>query len=137
MVSTTHIKRLRQKLGLKKTTATQQETLLAAPLFCYIKQEDQYLPILKNVQPSQAFCKSGISARGIAHFAILPGNCQFDSDLYCRILEKCYLPFNSDFYNGYCRLVQNNAPPHKYRCANDMLKIWRLTHWNGLRSHQT
>ncbi|KAK6037493.1 hypothetical protein COOONC_25003 [Cooperia oncophora] len=159
-ISTTHIKRLRRRLGYKKTTTKYCHTIrdtnkvarldfcsemLAAGVvfsdcvftdectvqidcstkFCFVKQGDQYSRMRSRAKhPAKVHIWGGISVRGTTQFAILPGNCRIDSELYCRILERCYLPFQSKVYNGYCRLVQDNAPPHKSRYTSDKLRSW-------------
>ncbi|VDO61259.1 unnamed protein product [Haemonchus placei] len=76
--------------------------------------------------PAKVHIWGGISVRGTTQFAILPGTSRIDSELYCRILERCYLPFKSSVYNGFCRLVQDNAPPHKSRLTTDQFVSWGI-----------
>ncbi|KAK5975268.1 Transposable element Tcb2 transposase [Trichostrongylus colubriformis] len=93
--------------------------------FCFVKKGDQYSRMRNRAKhPAKVHIWGGISVRGATRLAILPGNCRIDSELYCRIIERCYIPFKSKVYNGFCRLVQDNAPPHKSRYTSDKFKNW-------------
>ncbi|KAK6035912.1 hypothetical protein COOONC_26583 [Cooperia oncophora] len=114
--------------------------------FRCIKQGDQYSRMRNRAKhPAKVHIWGGISVRGTTQFAILPGNCRIDSELYCRILERFYLPSKSKLYSGlfcciincsfsilkfltlgFCRLVQDNAPPHKSRYTRDKLERWEV-----------
>ncbi|KAK6037433.1 hypothetical protein COOONC_25062 [Cooperia oncophora] len=54
-----------------------------------------------------------------------------DSEKYCQILERCYVPLSSKIYNGYGVLVQDNAPAHKSMYTRARLDMWniRLLDW--------
>ncbi|KAK6027231.1 hypothetical protein OSTOST_06741 [Ostertagia ostertagi] len=86
MVSTTHIKRLRQKLGFKKTTTK----------YCHTIRDANKLARLD-------FCRE-----------MLEGGVGFSD---CVFTDECTV-------QSYCRLVQDNAPPHKSRYTSEMLKNW-------------
>uniref|UniRef100_A0A1I7XFN4 DDE_3 domain-containing protein n=1 Tax=Heterorhabditis bacteriophora TaxID=37862 RepID=A0A1I7XFN4_HETBA len=63
--------------------------------------------------PAKIHLWGGISMRGATALTIFPGNVRLDSEKYCQIINDIYLPFKNIVYNGYTRLVQNNAPSHK------------------------
>ncbi|VDO08952.1 unnamed protein product [Haemonchus placei] len=138
VVSTSHIRRLRHRLGFEKTTTKYCHTIrdsnklarldfcsemLAAGMafsdcvftdectvqidcstkYCFVKRGDQYSRMRSRAKhPAKVHIWGGISVRGTTQFAILPGSSRIDSELYCRILERCYLPFKSGVYNVFC-----------------------------------
>ncbi|CAJ0598615.1 unnamed protein product [Cylicocyclus nassatus] len=77
--------------------------------------------------PAKLHIWGGISIRGTTQLAILPGTCRINGEMYCRILEKCYVPFVKKNHNGFARLVQDNAPAHKSRYTLNKLQEWNLT----------
>ncbi|VDM79548.1 unnamed protein product [Strongylus vulgaris] len=82
--------------------------------FRYVKKGDHFARMRSRAKhPAKVHIWGGISERGTTQLAILGGNCRINSEIYCRILEKCYIPFLQKAHNGFGRLVQDNAPAHK------------------------
>ncbi|KAK6049873.1 hypothetical protein COOONC_12622 [Cooperia oncophora] len=50
-----------------------------------------------------------------------------DSEKYCQILERCYIPFSNNIYSGYGVLVQDNAPAHKSVYTSARLDMWKVS----------
>lgn len=157
-ISTSHVRKLRQKLGFKRTTTkychmireanqhirfdfcsiyTQAGTTFSnwvftdesifqigcSTKFCYVQDGDQFSRLRHRAKhPAKVHVWGGISARGRTQLAILSGNTRIDSELYCRILDKCYLPFKKTYHNDHCLLVQDNAPPHKSKYTMQKLE---------------
>ncbi|KIH61589.1 hypothetical protein ANCDUO_08136 [Ancylostoma duodenale] len=69
--------------------------------------------------------------RGTTDLAILPRNARINSDVYCNILKKCYLPCASRIYHGYTRLVHDNASAHVSPRTAKQLQSWgvKLLAW--------
>ncbi|RCN48164.1 hypothetical protein ANCCAN_05709 [Ancylostoma caninum] len=49
-----------------------------------------------------------------------------DSNIYCRVFERLYIPFNKSKYGGYARLVQDNAPSHISKKTKEKLREWKV-----------
>ncbi|CAJ0591898.1 unnamed protein product [Cylicocyclus nassatus] len=93
--------------------------------FCFVKKGDQFARLRNRAKhPAKLHIWGGISERGTTQLAILGGNVRINSELYCRILEKCYIPFVRKVHNGHARLVQDNAPCHKSRYTSGKLLDW-------------
>uniref|UniRef100_A0A1I7W8P2 DDE_3 domain-containing protein n=1 Tax=Heterorhabditis bacteriophora TaxID=37862 RepID=A0A1I7W8P2_HETBA len=60
--------------------------------------------------------------RGATALVIFPGNVRLDSEKYCQIINDIYVPFKNIVYNGYARLVQDNAPSHKSAYSKRMFE---------------
>ncbi|KAK6035767.1 hypothetical protein COOONC_26728, partial [Cooperia oncophora] len=86
IVSTAHIKRLRRRLGFKKTTTK----------YCHTIRDTNKLARLD-------FCSEMLAA------GVMFSDCVFTDE--CTVQR-------------YCRLVQDNAPPHKSRYTSDKLRSW-------------
>ncbi|KHJ85370.1 hypothetical protein OESDEN_14907 [Oesophagostomum dentatum] len=78
----------------------------------------------KVKHPGMLHIWGGISSRGTTELAIFPGSVRIDSELYCQVLEKCYLKSARRTFNGYARLVQDNAPAHKSAYTTRKLQEW-------------
>lgn len=68
----------------------------------------------------------GISARGTTELIFFPGTVRMDSKFYCRILNAAFIPFSKKEYNGFARLVQDNAPAHKSAYTTTLLQQWEI-----------
>uniref|UniRef100_A0A1I7X1H4 DDE_3 domain-containing protein n=1 Tax=Heterorhabditis bacteriophora TaxID=37862 RepID=A0A1I7X1H4_HETBA len=77
--------------------------------------DDDYFGRLRPgaMHPPKIHVCGGISMRGATALTIFPENVRLNSEKYCQIINDIYLPFENIVYNGYARLVQNNAPSHK------------------------
>uniref|UniRef100_A0A1I7X4N8 DDE_3 domain-containing protein n=1 Tax=Heterorhabditis bacteriophora TaxID=37862 RepID=A0A1I7X4N8_HETBA len=81
---------------------------------CFVTKDDYFgrlRPVAKH--PPKIHVCGGISMRGATALTIFPENVRLNSEKYCQIINNIYLPFENIVYNGYARLVQNNAPSHK------------------------
>ncbi|KAK6009109.1 hypothetical protein OSTOST_25989, partial [Ostertagia ostertagi] len=95
--------------------------------FCFVKSGDQISRMRHRAKhPAKGPYLGWDFYAGATKLAILPGDRKIDSELYCRILEKCYLPFKEQVYNGFCELVQDNTPPHKSRYTTDKISEWGI-----------
>ncbi|KAK6054238.1 hypothetical protein COOONC_08256 [Cooperia oncophora] len=47
-----------------------------------------------------------------------------DSEKYCQILERCYIPFNNNIYHGQCSCSQKRV----HKCTSRNVKV-RLLDW--------
>ncbi|KAK6732977.1 hypothetical protein RB195_017010 [Necator americanus] len=56
----------------------------------------------------------------------MPGSLRINSEVYCRILERAYLPFLKDTYHGFGRLVQDNAPAHVSLYTKRKMEEWQM-----------
>uniref|UniRef100_A0A1I7XCD1 DDE_3 domain-containing protein n=1 Tax=Heterorhabditis bacteriophora TaxID=37862 RepID=A0A1I7XCD1_HETBA len=81
---------------------------------CFVTKDDYFGRLRPGAKhPAKIHVWGGISMRGATALAIFPRNIRLDSEKYCQIINDIYLPFKNIVYNGYARLVQNNAPSHK------------------------
>ncbi|PIO62914.1 hypothetical protein TELCIR_15508 [Teladorsagia circumcincta] len=117
-LSLTHIRNLRKQLGLKRSTTK----------YCHtIKDQNKAIRFRNRAKhPAKVHIWGGISFRGTTPLAILSGDSRIDSKVYCEIIRKCYLPFKQETYNGFCELVQDNAPPHTSRYTASKLQEWNV-----------
>ncbi len=65
--------------------------------------------------PIKVHVWAAISPRGASKICIFDGKTRLNSQNYCRILERFYLPFAGQAYGNECILVQDNAPQHTSR----------------------
>lgn len=95
--------------------------------YCYIKKGRETARLRNRAKhPAKVHVWGGISSRGTAALAILPGNVRIDSKVYCEILRKCYTPFAQTAFNGRSRLVQDNAPAHTSCYTKRRLLEWGI-----------
>ncbi|KAK6018388.1 hypothetical protein OSTOST_16031 [Ostertagia ostertagi] len=102
--------------------------------YCYVKKRRflRKTSIQSETHPAKLHvCGGGISVRGATALAVFPGTTRMDSEKYCQILERCYIPFCKNICNGYGALVQDNAPAHKSAYTTERLRMWkvRLFEW--------
>ncbi|WKY05423.1 hypothetical protein Q1695_005993 [Nippostrongylus brasiliensis] len=110
--------------------------------YCYLKPGDQYARMRNRAKhPAKVHIWGGISTRGATALIILIGTTRIDSALYCKMIERAYVPFNHQKFNvkkeirislfGFAQLVQDNAPCHKSQATLrrfDELGVTHL-HW--------
>ncbi|KIH69536.1 hypothetical protein ANCDUO_00120 [Ancylostoma duodenale] len=159
-VSISHIKRLRQQLGYRRTTTKYCHTIRdvnkvarmdfctqmlqdltistsfannstnlvdCSTRFCFAKKRNPFSRMRSRAKhPGKGPIWGGISSRGATQLAILPGSCRINSEVYCRILEKCYKPFAGSAHNGFAWIVQDNAPCHKSHYTTEKLLEWGI-----------
>ncbi|RCN48250.1 hypothetical protein ANCCAN_05665 [Ancylostoma caninum] len=95
--------------------------------FCFVKKGDHFARMRSRAKhPSKLHIWGGISTRGATQLAILPGSCRINSEVYCRILERCYIPFARKAHNGFARIVQDNAPAHKSHYTSEKFVEWGI-----------
>ncbi|EYC37827.1 hypothetical protein Y032_0763g2143 [Ancylostoma ceylanicum] len=95
--------------------------------FCFVREGDSFARLRSRAKhPGKVHVWGGISCRGATQIAILSGNTRINSEFYCRIIERLYLPFLSNRYRGYARLVQDNAPPHISAFTRQKLQDWNV-----------
>ncbi|KAK6017266.1 hypothetical protein OSTOST_17214 [Ostertagia ostertagi] len=100
--------------------------------YCYVKKGAFFARLRSRAKhPAKLHVWGGISVRGATALAVFPGTTRMDSEKYCQILERCYIPFCKNIYNGYGALVQDNAPAHKSAYTTERLRMWkvRLFEW--------
>ncbi|WKY15047.1 hypothetical protein Q1695_000508 [Nippostrongylus brasiliensis] len=74
--------------------------------FCYVKPGEQYSRMRsRSKHPAKIRIRGGISRRGRTSLVILPGTTRIDSDLYCKMIGKIYVPFNRNVFNGLSYLL--------------------------------
>ncbi|EYB89875.1 hypothetical protein Y032_0227g2836 [Ancylostoma ceylanicum] len=95
--------------------------------FCYVRKGN-HNPRLRSraKHPAKLHIWGGISYRGRTHLAIIPGHIRINSRIYCKIIERCLLPFIRKTHNGFARIVQDNAPAHSSRFTQDNFREWGL-----------
>ncbi|WKY05771.1 hypothetical protein Q1695_006179 [Nippostrongylus brasiliensis] len=80
---------------------------------CFTRDQDQASRLRSRPKhPAKIHVWGGISTRGTTDLVLFAGRVRLYSKMYCQILEKSYLKFMKKKYNGFSRLVQDNAPPH-------------------------
>ncbi|KIH69385.1 hypothetical protein ANCDUO_00264 [Ancylostoma duodenale] len=79
---------------------------------------------MRPKHPAKIHIWGEISMRGATRLAILPGSARINSEIYCHFLRNRYLDFAETAYNGFSRLVHDNAPAHKSLYTSKKLKEW-------------
>ncbi|KAL6723557.1 hypothetical protein Aduo_018545 [Ancylostoma duodenale] len=105
--------------------------------YCYIEPGKEIATLRSRAKHiAKLHVWGGISARGTTDLAIFNGSVRMDCKLYCEILEDCYLGFSNRAFNGFTRLVQDNAPSHKSVYTTRRLQQWGVRQSTGLQSPQ-
>ncbi|VDM69711.1 unnamed protein product, partial [Strongylus vulgaris] len=100
--------------------------------YCYVEAGKDIKRLRSRAKhPAKLHVWGGISTRGTTDLAIFKGTVRMDSKLYCEILETCYLDFSQRAFNGFAKLVQDNAPAHKSAYTTRRLSQWsvRTVEW--------
>ncbi|PIO59665.1 hypothetical protein TELCIR_18868 [Teladorsagia circumcincta] len=94
---------------------------------CFVKQNDYFARLRSRAKhPAKIHLWGGISMRGPTELAMFAGEIRMDSQKYCEIIERCYMPFATTIYNGYGVLVQDNAPAHKSAYTTARMKTLKI-----------
>lgn len=82
--------------------------------------------------PVKAHVWAGISYKGATRVVIFDGKERMDSEMFCQILLKEYIPFSASKFGPWPlnsgRLQMDNAPMHKSRFTTDFLQRHGITY---------
>ncbi|KAL6724175.1 hypothetical protein Aduo_019087 [Ancylostoma duodenale] len=121
------LKRFESSEVRKKAFVLRLHSVDCSTRFCFAKKRNPFSRMRSRAKhPGKGPIWGGISSRGATQLAILPGSCRINSEVYCRILEKCYKPFAGSAHNGFAWIVQDNAPCHKSHYTTEKLLEWGI-----------